>query len=170
MSKIDIVCVYNDEDLYNQMVESTRGCQDLCINIIGLDNRNGEFKSAAIAYNFAIEKLCKSQVLVFCHQDIIWSPQAIRKIYEICIEDNNTLYGAAGVLNKGWRASTVSAITDPYAKYGLEENKIINVFTLDELMVTGNSEIFDKLKFDPVTCFSWDFYAVDLCLQCHLKK
>lgn len=168
--QIDIVCVYNNKPLFAQMESSAKKCNDVIVNVFGLDNRCGDYASAAMAYNYAIEKLCESDVIVFCHQDIIWKAKAIDTVYNICIADKNSLFGAAGIMNTG-KMRTISAITDYYCKYStLAEDEIKKVFVLDECMIVGNKQIFSKVKFDPIACFAWDFYAVDLCLQCHLKN
>ena len=169
---LEIVCVYNNLQLFEQMVSSTESYSDSEIKIVGIDNRNNQFSSAASAYNYALQNLCEAEVIVFCHQDIIWKSGALSDIYCACINDNNTLFGAAGVLASiSKKNGCVSAITHPGHKFtSLSESEMIKVFSLDELMIAGNKELFQKVRFDPDTCFAWDLYAVDLCLQCHLQE
>ena len=180
MTDINIVVVYNNETLLEQMKDSIiskDASGSLSYEVIALDNTRGRFKSAAEAYNYALDNLCGAKCVVFCHQDIIFKEHSLQDIYDICSVNDRTLIGAAGVMNNrhnGWNAgATISAMSegkDGIKKYdSLSKGTTREVFTLDECLIAAHRELFDEVRFDPVVCDGWHLYAVDLCLQCHLK-
>ncbi len=59
-----------------------------------------KYSSAAQAFNDAIDNMCNAKVLIFCHQDIVFFDGAIENIYNHCIKNEKTLYGAAGVKSR----------------------------------------------------------------------
>lgn len=52
----------------------------------------------------------------------------------------------------------------------LAEDAIEDVFSLDECLIAANKKVFEMLRFDEQICDGWHFYAVELSLQCHVKK
>lgn len=109
--------------------------------------------------------------MIFCHQDIVWKNNALYTLYELCKNNKNALFGVAGVQNAGRKRETISAISDPHKRYtSLQINQVKDIFTLDECVIASNRAIFSKVHFDSDVCSGWDFYAVDLCLQCHKQN
>ena len=178
MNKIAIITVFNKPDLFNQMqrtVSDTAG--DISYQIIGLDNvQNHEFSSAASAYNYAIKNCCDAEVYIFCHQDILFMHTSIKDIYERCMGDRHTLYGAAGVKNVGHGngdknriITSMGAHQDGDDLTSLQKGAVEDVFSLDECLICGHRSIFEEVQFDEDVCEGWHLYATELCLQCHVK-
>lgn len=173
MKNINVVCVYNNQKLYDGMVASFEKTvpENLEYACIPLDNTKNEFKSAAKAYNYAVENLCDAEVIIFCHQDIVFYEGAVEKIYKYCLEDKNCLFGAAGVEypNKG----IVSGMRQNQyeSKYdSMNGNDTVDVFTLDECLIAASADLFKKVKFDEKLCDGWHLYAVDYSIQCHVDN
>lgn len=166
---IDIITVYNNLSQYNTMLASLANSSFQHYNAIALDNTQGRFSSAAQAYNFALSTQCTGDIFVFCHQDILFSENELERIAELCTKEDNTLFGAAGVENKGPSKIIVSSMTDPNVpKYRtIHSKEIKDVFTLDECLIAGNKRVFENIQFDEELCNGWHFYAVEFCLQCH---
>lgn len=74
------------------VVPSGGNCQ-----LIALDNTEGKYKSAASAFNRVLEQNVDTDILVFCHQDIIFLEGFVERIVQICSEYPEVLFGAAGV-------------------------------------------------------------------------
>lgn len=173
---INIISVYNDAKLIEQMrrtVEKTRKNYSVLYTLI--DNRdNRSFQSAAAAYNFSIGRNSAAEVLVFCHQDLLFLEGAIDTIYRLCVNNRNTLYGAAGVRNVGHGGgnriiSSMAMIQEGCNYNSLEKGSTQDVFTLDECLIAGSIELFENLRFDDKVCDGWHLYAAELSLQCHVK-
>ena len=175
MKDINVICVYNSKGLYDNMVQSFEDNvpDDLSYAFIPLDKRENRFSSVAQAFNIAIDNHCDAKCLIFTHQDIVFYND-VEKIYKYCINDSNTIFGAAGVKAKKHlydRNDIISAISQnersfkPYHINGDAED----VFVLDECLFACNEAVFSKIKFDSETCNSWHLYAADLCMQAKLK-
>ena len=168
---VSFICVYNNKRFFNLMLSSIKET-NLSYNyeIVGIDNTKGEFKSMVAALNAAM-KMAKGDVLVFLHQDIVFNKNAdLNFLITKCI-NNIALYGVFGVKNLGKNKKSVSCITDLWSEYdGLSENQIEEVFTIDECLFACNKGLFNYIQFDNNLCRYWDFYAVDLALQCQREK
>ncbi len=178
---IDVVCVYTKPELVQQMKQSALengGYAD--VNFILLDNTSGRFSSAAQAYNYALCHECKSEVIIFCHQDIVFYENAVIAVYNLCQKNENVLYGAAGAVSN--RCLLLCHVPRLYShiwqgtgqntfRYeSLSAGEIRDVFTLDECLIAANRKLFDTVRFDEQTCDNWHMYAVELSLQCHVKR
>lgn len=176
MYDIAVVTVYNNAVLLNQMLESMNNVkgniaiQTVCIN--NIDNQG--FTSAAAAYNHAVEHLCDADIYVFCHQDIVFLDGIFERIIELCKGETHTLFGAAGVKNTGHGGknriiSSMAVIQEGWNYKTLEKESIEDVFSLDECLIAGHRNVFEKVRFDDITCSGWHLYAADLSMGCHLK-
>ena len=65
---LSLICVYNDQSQFEELVNSLGNMREN-VEIVGLDNRQAQWKSAASAYLEGISR-ASSQILVFSHQDI----------------------------------------------------------------------------------------------------
>lgn len=168
--KIDIITVYNKPEVYEEMKRSvqTSAPSDITYSFIGIDNTSGAFLSAAAAYNYAINNLSDAEVCIFCHQDIVFKEGALQKAYRLCMENKTRLIGAAGVKNKR-RRQTISHIKDAHGQYNTLTAETEEVFSLDECLIAGYKDIFRSLMFNDTLCDGWHFYAVELCLRCHMN-
>ncbi len=177
MKDIDIVSVYTNVEMYNEMrVSAERFSDDVALHFIGLDNTGAQYSCAAQAYNYALQSLCHSEVIVFCHQDIVFEDGALATIYELCVEEPHTLWGTAGKVKTSvisGRGRTISSmgqgIDDGHFYYNtLQTGATQNVMSLDECLIAANKAVFDVVQFDPIVCDGWHLYAVDISYQCHL--
>lgn len=174
--KCTFVVVYNKENLLDQMwhsVEISSG--GINCELIALNNVDGKYRSAASAFNSVLEKNIDTDVMVFCHQDIIFLEGSIDRIVQVCCEAPNALFGAAGVRNTNNIGNSNRIISRMGQGQGwnyetLAEKSIEDVFSLDECLIAANKKVFETLRFDEQVCDGWHFYAVELCLQCHVKK
>ena len=168
---VDIIVCYNNNDLYSDMQRSIqeRGGSGVKWNIIGIDNTENSFKSAAEAYNYALKK-SNGDCVVFCHQDILFLEGSLATIAQKCLSFPKTLWGAAGVKKAGEIISNMYCVREE-RKYGtLQEGNDAPVQTLDECLIAGHRSLFEKFPFDEETCYAWHLYAVDLSIQCILSK
>ena len=171
MRDLDIIVLYNKKDMFNQMKESADNVLDgIDYDIIGLDNTENKYSSVAGAYNYAIDNLCDAKVLVFCHQDVVFFNDSLKKLINACNENEGVLFGAAGVnQNGGPIISSIHQTTIGNRYKTLSKDEIKPIFALDECLVAASSNFFKQMKFDETTCDGFHLYAHDLCYQCHLK-
>ena len=176
MKDVSLISVYNSKTLFDNMVDSFKQTtpDDITYEIIPLDNRQNRFKSAAEAYNYAIDNLCNGECLIFCHQDIVFYDGAVEKIYNFCKNNQNTLCGAAGVKSRedADYSGIVSTIyqNSKGMRYNNLKGESEEVFTLDECLIAGSDLIFKRIKFNEVLCSGWSFYTTEFCLNCHINK
>ena len=175
MTDINVICVYNSKELYDNMTQSFKDTvpDERTYKFIPLDNRENMFSSAAQAYNYAIDNLCDGECLIFCHQDIVFYDGAIENIYNHCILNDNVLYGAAGVKSRedpvyNGIVSTIHQNTKG-SRYNNLKSDEADVFTLDECLIAAHRNVFERIRFDEKTCNGWHLYAADFCLQCLLN-
>lgn len=167
-TRIDIITVYNNPSQYKTMLASLENSSFQHYNIIALDNTQRQFSSAAQAYNHALSMHCTGDIFVFCHQDILFPENELQRIAELCAKEENTLFGAAGVKNDGANRVIISSMSDPNVpKYKtLCPGEVKEVFTLDECLIAGNKNVFNKIHFNDELCNGWHFYAVEFSLRC----
>ena len=175
MSNIAIVSVFNNLELVEQMISTAKEtCGQYKCQFFAIDNRdNKRFSSAAAAYNSFLDNMPDVDVIIFCHQDILFLKDTIKNIYSLCEAQPNTLFGSAGVLNhrvdKGRIISSMSMIQEGWCYTTLKKGTTQDVFALDECLICGNRELFTNLRFDEDVCDGWHLYAVELSLQCQVK-
>ena len=168
---VSFICIYNKERFYNLMLNSIKTTNIRYVyEIVGINNSNNEHKSMVEALNFA-KKVAKGSVFVFLHQDILFNSSTnLNLLVDICLKQI-ALCGVFGVRNDGDQKKSISCITDLWREYdGLTENEIQECFTIDECMFACNKLLFEQVDFDEKLCKYWDFYAVDLSLQCQLAN
>jgi len=169
---ISIVCVYNDKHLLETLLLQSLSAQKTDHELILVDNRNGEFSSAAEALNSGGSK-CKGEFILFVHQDVAFtSANALNQI-ETMIRELPRL-GAAGVAgkSKATRGRMISNITHgspavPVCPYHLDRPVVVQ--TIDECVICVPREVFQAQKFDQETCRGWHLYGVDFWLSVQKK-
>lgn len=169
---ISLICVYNNITQYNRMVSSL--CHlPFSVEVIGLDNRKGEWSSAASAYNAGI-KIAHAPILLFSHQDIVFmGDEFICQLIRHLETYPNTIAGVAGAVETdGGRDRTMLSGMYQGSKLWRHHTAsgICPVETLDECLFGCRASLFTKLSFDESVCDGWHFYAVDLCLQARLQN
>ena len=176
MDNLGIVTVYNNVELFSGLQKSVSEASDISCKVIAIDNRdNMSFSSAAAAYNSVLALSPEAEVLVFCHQDIVFLNNSLLDIFSICKKEPFTLFGAAGVKNSGHGGgrkriiSSMALIQEGWNYESLPKGTTQDVFSLDECLICGSRELFSQLRFDDQVCDGWHLYATELCMQCHVK-
>ena len=169
---LSIICVYNDRDQYDELVRSTGSLQK-DIEFVGLDNRSSSWGSAASAYLEGASR-ASSSLLVFSHQDIRFVDDSfLLELVSELTKNPMQIIGVAGAIpvDNGHGRKMLSGM---YQGSRLMRHHTASVKTavmsLDECLFALGSKVLEKVAFDDKTCDSWHFYAVDLCLQAHLKS
>jgi hypothetical protein len=169
---ISVICVYNDKATLERYLLKSLEQQTEKGEVILLDNTNGRFSSAAEALNFGGIK-GSSKYLMFVHQDVLL-PSSDWLFKAECYLDSIPKLGIAGVAGmvEGGRSNeergrNVIKHGDPPEEWnwGHPISTHEPVQTLDELMVIIPKHVFDRHRFDELTCDGWDLYAVDYCLS-----
>jgi len=163
---ISVVCVYNNEKILSQFLLKSLESQMVEYQLIRVDNRQGQFKSAAQALNYGA---CQAQgkYLMFVHQDVfLISPRWLSQVENIL--DTLPALGIAGVAgnNEEFRGSITNiyhgCLTRPAGKARITVPT--RVQTVDECLAIIPRSVFHKLCFDEFTCDDWHLYAVDYAL------
>lgn len=146
---ISVICCYNKPCEYTLLQESLR-CQDIPCEMMGVNNTDHSFTSAAAALNRGAET-ASGDTLVFVHQDVRFlRPDSLRKLtaaLRLC-ENKPCVAGPYGA----------SRYPGRIAEYTLQD-------TLDECCVAMTRKTWEKFRFDQVFCDGWHLYAVELCIR-----
>ena len=171
---ITIVCCYNNEECLQNMLLPSLKKQKCEFELILINNNIEKYKSAAEAYNKEGVK-AKGDIIIFCHQDIVFDEGALKKIQNIFEKKSDIILGAAGIKKDGLVYSqlkyfaTKELITQKQLDYELER-----VESIDECMFAITKENFKQLMFDEYVCDNWHLYGVELCyhgkLELNLKS
>lgn len=161
-----VVCVYNNKKILDDYLLKSLEKQDCPHETILLDNRYGQFPSAAAAFNSVLDRL-KGELVVFAHQDIsLGYPNALSSIFDMLRDQGEMV--VAGVAGKAFRGKWIITNIkhgDPPSYAGkLRAEKIERVQTLDECLFVVSRKLLEELKFDQDTCSGWHLYAVEYCL------
>lgn len=171
MSNVTVVCCYNNENMYKNLVKSLEE-QNYPFEVIGIDNRgNKNFKSCASAYNSIINKV-STKYIIYSHQDILfYKPGTFAKFMSYLEKlGSHDILGVAGVNFDENKVKTNILHIQQEKKYidaGDEyiHDGIIECDTVDECFFAGQTEHFKKFPFDEIICNNWHFYAVEACLR-----
>lgn len=146
---VSLICCYNDPALY-QDLEKGAGRQSVACELIGIDNRHGRYPSAAAALNAGAGQ-ARGDVLVFVHQDIVFSSEdSLKQIAQSAANNKDTIVGLAGAFR------------------GKRREVGPNLFfaeTLDECCVAMQRSIWEQLRFDEAICDGWHLYMAEFCLR-----
>lgn len=169
---LSLICVYNDQDQYDELVRST-GSLQIDIEFVGLDNRSSCWSSAASAYLEGASR-ASSSVLVFSHQDIRFIDDSfLLELVSELTKDPMQIIGVAGAIpvDNGHGRKMLSGMYQgsKLMRHHTAFEKTA-VMSLDECLFALGSEVLEEVTFDGKTCDSWHFYAVDMCLQARLKS
>lgn len=175
---ITVVCCFNDVAKYNTILKPSLEKQlDVQFEIVTIDNTEGDYCSAADAFNHAMKNV-KYEYVVFLHQDFAFSDKyALKMIYvELSKLDYRCVIGAAGAVKDKKAGFTKKII-------GRDRNIISNlkprfldtstglrkVETVDECCFALSKRLWEEHHFDNTICFSWDLYAVEMCLYARVQ-
>ena len=146
---ISVICCYNKYPEYCNMLDTLRK-QSTEFEIIGVDNTNGVFSSAAAALNYGA-KMATGSMLVFVHQDILFlNNNSLASFVEPIIQAEGALciVGLFGAARKN----------KTYNGYVVKE-------TLDECCVAMHRDTWEQYPFNDVLCDGWHLYVVEQCLR-----
>lgn len=168
---ISIICVFNNKDILEKYLLKSLKTQEEEYELILIDNRKNKFTSAASALNYGGKK-AKGELLLFVHQDIEFYEDNLKDI--IYYYKNTDKLGIAGVtgVSKENNGRTITNIYDGIPRTKASNynfNKIIEIQTIDELLLIIPRKVFEKYKFDEETCDNWHLYGADYCLNVKLK-
>lgn len=172
MSDITIVCCYNNQGVYNNLVNSLK-TQTCNYELIGIDNTgNKKFSSCAGAYNSVLNEI-RTKYVIFSHQDILLNePDSLAKFLEYLDKiGENDILGVAGMKFDDTRMySEIKHIINGNLIQAGENiiSGIMQCDTLDECFFGGYSEHFRANHFDEKIS-NWHLYAVDSCLYAKSK-
>ena len=151
---ISVVCIYNNEKIFNDYLLKSLKAQTAKYEIIKLDNTNGRFDSAAEALNYGGRK-AKGKYLMFVHQDVnLFSDTWLEEAEKIL--DKLPKLGVAGIAGRSDNEELIITKMKhgyPPGNAGkMKFEKPIKVQTLDECLVIIPNIIFTSLKFDESVC------------------
>jgi hypothetical protein len=165
---ITVICVYNNRVLLEDRLLKSLKNQSNEYELILLDNTNGKYDSAARALNCGA-KQATTDYLMFVHQDVdLLYDDCLKDIEEILINLNDLgVAGVAGYTETNGKFIMYSNIKDgrPPEDVGVYLNDPLKVQTVDECLFIVPRSMFEKLKFDEITCPGWHLYGVDYCLS-----
>lgn len=169
---ISIVCAYNNEKVFTEMLLKSLNEQTVEFELIQIDNTLGKFRSAAEAWNTG-GKQANGKYIMFVHQDIDLSSNSWLENAEKYLDSINQLgiAGVAGMSDIGnsnkMRGRNIIEYGEPKIlwQWGNEIQDPEIVQTLDECLVIIPKSVFNILQFDENTCDGWHFYAADYCLS-----
>lgn len=162
---ISVICCFSDKNKLETMLVKSLQNQQADFEQILIDNTDRKFSSAAAALNHGFE-LSKGEYVVFIHQDVQFDDINFLDNIKCQINDlgENVIVGAAGI--KGENQIYTNLVQGPNrslaGQFTMESPE--KVQTLDEVMIATTRDIFQKIKFDAITCDNWHLYGADLCL------
>lgn len=165
--RISFVSCVNDFAIYDTCVAiSLRNQQEKVeTELIPIDNTSSNL-SAAAALNWGLNK-AKGDIVVFCHQDVIFPPYWLSKLLEqiSVVEEKFENWGVLGTFGVAMNGKFVGNVVDPHNS-APSKKLPIRVQSLDEhcLIIRKDS----GLRFDE-ELDGFHFYGTDLCLQALAK-
>lgn len=169
-----IVTIINDQKMFEGFCTSLNKQKGVRVQLIPIYNLNNEFYSARKAYNSILDK-CTGKYVIFTHPDIrMETPNTLSSIKQnLCELDSFGVVGAAGaVADNNNIENRIIYSSIHHGKDKREAGEIIKkpmvVQTVDECFFIVDRKFIISNKFDEVD--GWHLYAVELCLECILKK
>ena len=143
---ISVICVWNNEEQYQNILIHSLNIQDCDYELISIDNRNHAFTSCAAALNWGADH-STGEILIFTHQDISFEKKSSLKEFGQFIKAHpDIIIGAFGAKQKAY-----------------SEDYLCD--TVDECCFGMTREVFDSLRFNEKVCNGWHLYAVEMCLR-----
>jgi GT2 family glycosyltransferase len=168
---ISVICVYNNEQLFQETLLKSLNTQSISYDLVAIDNTQGKFTSAAQALNYGASKTQpQSSCFVFVHQDVkLCSPDFLEDVETtLALLPDLGIAGVAG--NVEGDKNFFSSITHgtPPTAAGRKIRTPIAVMTVDECFIAIPRHIFEQYRFDEGVCDGWHLYAVEYCLRVKL--
>ncbi len=157
-----VVCVYNDEESFNNCLLKSLREQTAKFELIKIDNRRGTFSSASRGLNYGGEK-AKGRYILFVHQDVVFYSKFWLEDVEKMLGNIPSLgiVGCSGKMDNGERRGFIKDRSQLWSEPFSEPEE---VQTLDEAVLIIPKVVFDRLKFDE-ELEGWHAYGVDYCLM-----
>ncbi len=162
-TRVSIVTCVNDNDKYDLCVRESlaKNCQNKLAELIAIDNTDN-LLSAPQALNKGLKK-ARTDLVVFCHQDVVFSPNWLENLLEqiTIIEQTQKNWGVLGTFGVARNGMFAGHIIDAHGHFHCEPLPA-EVQSLDEhcLIVRKDS----GLNFDE-NFGGFHLYGADLCLQ-----
>ena len=170
---ITIVCVFSDRPTLDQYLLRSLSNQTAKYQTVLVDNTEGQYKSAAQAYNYGAARAGQKYIM-FVHQDVDFESGMWLRDAEAMLDGIGDL-GVAGVAGMSEQGRTlqdrgrnviINHENREAWKFGNPIDKPEPVQTLDGCVLIVPSKVFNILKFDEAVCDNWHLYDVDYCLAC----
>jgi len=163
---ISIVCTCNNRTILDNYLMEGLDKQSIDYELIVIEDKKSDFNSAAEALNYGGKKAV-GDYIIFAHQDVKMDTPYWLRDMETLVEKIPNL-GIAGIAGKSEDnnevVTNVKHGNNPHFA-GKQIKEPIQVQTLDECLLIVPKDVFDRLKFDEVTCDGWHLYGVDYCLM-----
>lgn len=167
MKDFTIISVYNKRQLLNDcLVTSVERQVDVTVETKYVDNTNGRFANAKVAYESALDN-CSGKYIIFSHQDIRLMEES--ELHDIFNRLESIVdFGIVGVAGVNGR----DIISNIY--HGATPIKVTGYNITEETLCETVDECLFIIKNDPkyidifknLCCDSWHMYAVEFCLRC----
>lgn len=162
--KASIVIIYTDMTKLNKAklwIERQSIFKD--IELIAMDNRDGQFSSCAQGLNHGAEQ-SGGEYLLFMHQDVyLWDLQAVEKYCEYLSSNPHSVIGVAGVCANGDIVTDICETEEKIERGSRARGKVFQVDALDECLIAMKRERWEQLRFDPECCDNWHGYGMEIC-------
>lgn len=165
--KISVICVFNNREKYEKQLLSSLKHQSIDIEILGIDNTEGRFSSAAGALNYGAS-ISKGDVLIFSHQDIVLKTkdELTRFADAIYSCETGSIIGTQGVRDKSEEYYTNLTSGPDYDPSVIKDykNQLYEVSCVDEGLFGMKRQTWEEHHFDEKLCDNWHLYCVEACL------
>lgn len=163
-NRATVVCCYNNPSLFEDMRDSLLH-QTEEVEVIGIDNTEGRYKSCSSAFNSALPKI-NTEFVIFSHQDILLEDKdCIHHFLDYCSRiGKHDLLGVVGKIHgdKHCTGNVVNAMGGAAAAQKLEG--IVECDSFDECFFGGRTCCFKRYPFSETLCPGWHLYAVERCV------
>jgi GT2 family glycosyltransferase len=133
-----------------------------------IDNTTHFYSSCAKAYNMELDNHPgnPNDILIFLHQDIAFDDDVfLCRIVAELTDNPMQILGFAGMHSDALTRSNLRYFrTKEYIVRTHTDSKC-RVESLDECCFAMTRNLFNRIKFDEVTCDHWHLYAVDFCYE-----
>ncbi len=150
--------------------------QTASFNLVLIDSTKYFFSSAAEAYNEVLNNSSKytkekiGDILIFSHQDIYFENNKFLELIEKeFISKPTDILGFAGITNNGKVISNLKYMDKNAFITKSQLFSIREVESIDECLFACSKGLWEKIKFDTITCFDWHLYAVEFCYAARTK-
>jgi len=193
---ITVISIVNNPHIAREYLLKGLSNQSAKHELLLVNNEQSIFKSASAAYNSASLK-ATGDYLMFVHQDVFLpSKDCLKQIEERLFSLSSVgLIGLTGMIKptfinqfdifaRYYFLMKLEALRFWFLKYGRgnvvhgkkqlpwggrQISEAVCVQTVDELLLVVPAEVFERTKFDEVTCSDWHLYGVDFSLSIQIS-